>query len=519
MTKAILSGAGILDRRQLIKGAAAFAATSPLLAPGMAFAAPKRGGHVRLGIGDGHTTDSLDPATTESSFMDVLNHAIRSYLTEITPDNKVAPELAESWEADPGAKRWVFRLRKGVEFHNGKTLTADDVVGSLELHRSADSKSGAKPLLKGVDTIRADGAETVVFELNSGNADFPFILTDYHFVIVPVVDGKPDTSGVGSGAYVLEQFVPGVSAKLKRHPGFFRSDRAWFDSGDMLVIPDPNARSNALATGEIHVLHDLAPKVVSLLKDNAEVVVESVPGNAHCTLPMRNGSEPFGNNDVRLALKYAIDREAIIKTILYGQATIGNDHPVSPSMPYWADLPQRPHDPDKARHHLKKAGLSSLSIELQTAEAAFAGATDTSLLFQEQARRSGIEIKVTKVADDGYWSNTWNKVPFCIVQWAARPTPDMILSTAYASSAAWNDGQFASERFDKLLEEARGELDEAKRTQMYREMQMILSDEGNSIVPFFANHIYARSRSIEHGPVASNAPIDGNRAMERWWFA
>ncbi|MEZ5776398.1 MAG: ABC transporter substrate-binding protein [Hyphomicrobiaceae bacterium] len=509
-----------MDRRTLLGGGLAFAAGAlPLFYSIPAIAGPKRGGHVRLGIGDGHTTDSLDPTTTENSYMDILNHSVRSYLAEIGPDGKAVPELAESWEATNGARKWAFRLRKGVEFHNGKTLTADDVVGSIEAHRSADSKSGGRPLLAGIQKLYADGKDLVVFELNDGNADFPYILTDYHFVIVPVADGHLDTSGVGSGAYVLEQFVPGISAKLKRHPNFFRSDRGWFDSGELLAIRDPAARSNALAAGEIDIMHDLPPKLASLVQQNGDLVVESVPGSAHCTLPMRSGSEPFGNNDVRLALKYAIDRKAIVKTILYGQGTIGNDHPVSPGMPYWADLPQREHDPERARHHLKKAGLSSLSIELQTAEAAFAGATDTSLLFQEQAKASGIEIKVKRVADDGYWSNTWNKAPFCIALWAARPTPDMILSTAYASGVAWNESEFSNATFDKLLVAARSELDETKRANMYREMQMILSDEGNTLVPFFANHVFARSRKIDHGPVSSSAPIDGNRAMERWWYA
>ncbi len=248
------------------------------------------------------------------------------------------------------------------------------------------------------------------------------------------------------------------------------------------------------------------------------MVVESVPSGSHVTLPMRNSAKPFDNKDVRLALKHAIDRQAMIDTIMKGQGTLGNDHPIGPNMPYWADIEQRTYDADKAKFHLKQAGMTDLKVELFGAEAAFAGATDACLLFAEQARKAGIEITVNKAPNDGYWSNVWNKEPFCITLWVARPTPDMIFSTAYASGVDWNESQFANSRFDELLVAARAELDEKKRADMYREMQMIVRDDGNSIVPMFQNHVFARSAKVDHGPIANNAPIDGNRAMERWWF-
>ena len=509
---------GLLDRRQLLKGAAATAATLPFLAPSAARAEPKRGGHARFGIGDGHTSDSLDPATTHNSFMDIINHTTGSYLVEIMPDGKLGGELAESWQAEPGAKRWVFKLRKGIEFHNGKTLTASDVVASINHHRGESSKSGGKSLLSGIDKITADG-DNVVFDLTGGNADFAYIMTDYHFVILPSDgEGKIDWSKGGTGAYRLEEFVPGVSAKLKRFENFFRNDRAFFDTGEMRAILDATARSNALMAGEIDVLHDLSPVLVDLLKSNPDISVQSIPSSSHVTLPMRNSAKPFDNKDVRLALKHAIDRQALIDTIMRGQGTLGNDHPVGQNMPYWADIEQRAYDADKAKFHLKQAGLSDLKVELFGSEAAFAGATDACLLFAEQARKAGIEITVNKAPSDGYWSNVWNKEPFCITLWVARPTPDMIFSAAYASGVDWNESQFSSEKFDQMLVAARSELDEAKRAEMYREMQQIVRDDGNSIVPMFQNQVFALSSKVGHGPIANNAPIDGNRAMERWWF-
>ena len=162
-------------------------------------------------------------------------------------------------------------------------------------------------------------------------------------------------------------------------------------------------------------------------------------------------------------------------------------------MPFYAgDLEQRPYDSDKARFHLKKAGLDSLTVDFHTADAPFAGGVDAAVLYKEAALKSGIEINVVREPNDGYWSHVWNKKPFCLAQWGARPVPDMILSLVYASGAAWNESNFNHERFDTILVEARAELDEAKRAELYREMQMIIRDDCGVVIPFFKNYVYAR---------------------------
>src|SRR5690606_1154281 len=140
-------------------------------------------------------------------------------------------------------------------------------------------------------------------------------------------------------------------------------------------------------------------------------------------------------------------------------------------------------------------------------------------LFKEQAERAGITINVVREPNDGYWSNVWLKKPFCACYWAGYPTEDQIFSTGYASDAAWNDTQWENPAFDKLMIEARAELDEAKRREMYREMQRMLRDEGGQIVPMFANTVFARSTRVEHGPMTSDSGIDGGRYIERWWSA
>ena len=188
---------------------------------------------------------------------------------------------------------------------------------------------------------------------------------------------------------------------------------------------------------------------------------------------MRTDTAPFDNNDVRLALKYALDREALLKTVLRGHGAVGNDHPISPANYYHAsELPQRTYDPDKAKFHLKKAGLTSLSVDLSAADAAFAGAVDAAVLYREHAAVAGIEINVVREPNDGYWSNVWMNKPWGMCYWGGRPTEDWMFSTSYAAGASWNDSFWNHERFNKLLLLARAELDETHlRREMYVEMQ------------------------------------------------
>jgi peptide/nickel transport system substrate-binding protein len=237
-------------------------------------------------------------------------------------------------------------------------------------------------------------------------------------------------------------------------------------------------------------------------------------------MPMRCDTAPFDNADVRLAIKYAIDRQQILDNLLGGHGTLGNDHPIASTNAYFnADLPQRLYDPDRAKHHLKKAGLDSLKVTLSAADAAFPGAVDAAVLVSSSAANAGIEVTVDRAPSDGYWSDVWMNKPWCVAYWTARPTADTMFSIAYAATAPWNDTFWKNEQFNSLLLSARAELDDAKRKGMYGEMQQILSDDGGAVIPLFPNFLFATNDKIGHPETFSSAfDIDGNRSLERWWF-
>ena len=518
-----LLSAGKINRRDFLKAATALGisivAAQSLLA-GSAQAAPKKGGRLRVGLAEGATSDSLDPQTYTDTFMMSLGFGSHNTLTEINPAGELVGDVAESWEASVDAATWRFKLRKGIEFSNGKTMTAEDVIASINHHRGKDSKSAAKSNVDPIESMDMDGPNTVVFKLKSGNADFPYLMVDYHLLIMPAVDGKADWKNyIGTGGYVLENFEPGVGAFMKRNPNYWKADRAHFDEVELTTISDFSARQTALVSKQVDVISRCDRKTVNLLARRPGINIAETTGFLHYTVPMITTTAPFDNNDVRLALKYAIDRELLLKRVMHGHGTIGNDHPIAPSVPFHADLEQRTYDPDKAKFHLKKAGLSKLTVDLSTADKVFSGAVDAAVLMRESAAKANIEINVKREPNDGYWSNVWMKKPWSICYWGGRPTCDWMFSQAYAEGANWNDTFWSHERFNKLLLQGRSELNAAKRAEIYHEMQQIVRDEGGVVVWGFANYIFAMSDKVTHGPsLASNWDLDGVRYVERWWF-
>jgi len=513
-----------ISRRQFITQVSALGlavAVSPALLAGTARASvPKKGGRFIIGMSGGSTTDSMDPGTLVSNMNQNLNWQIRNCLVEIDHEFNAIPELAESWDSTPDAKVWTFKLRKGIEFHNGKTMTAEDVIFSINHHLGEKSKSAAKGYLKSVVDIKADGKYEVIFELSGGSADFPFIMGDYHLTICPAgTEGPEWEKGIGTGGYILENWEPGVRAFSKRNPNYWKDGRAHFDEIETLSITDTNARTSALKTGQTSYMDRVELKTVHLLKKTPGINVTAITATAHYTIPMLVDQKPYNDNNVRTALKLAVNREELVKQILRGYGEPGNDHPIAPVNKYHAkDLEQRKYDPEKAKFYMKKAGMLDHTFNLHAADAAFAGAVDAAVLMKEQAKKAGININVVREPDDGYWSSVWMKKEWCMCYWGGRPIEDMMFSVAYSDGAPWNDTHWKNDRFNKLLISARAELDTDKRRKMYWEMQEICRNDSGTVVPMFNQMVEASSDKLAHGPISGHMALDGMRNGERWWF-
>jgi peptide/nickel transport system substrate-binding protein len=521
--------AGKVGRREFLVGATALgfsaAGATSLMTRSAKAAAPMRGGHLRVGTDGGATIDTFDPMQTIGTDH-ITNSVFSCYdsLTEIDGTGTPVPSLAESWDTSKDGKTWTFKLRKGAEFHNGKSLTADDVIWSMNLHLSEGNKfAEGKQVVSSFETLKADGKDTVVMVQKEVNYDLPAHLSSIGMIIGP--EGTTDwDTGIGTGPYALEGFEPGVRFVGKRYPNFYRDDQGFFDSVEVLNIADVANRSNALRTGAVDVIGQPDTKTAKRLDGLDGFSLVEARGAQHFTTAMRTDTDPFTDNNIRLAvkygIKYGIKREEILNKVFGGFGYIGNDHPIGQNVQFHNDaLPQREYDPDKSRFHLKKAGLSEIKLDLTTSDGAFDGAVDMAVLMQASMKDGGINVNVDRVPGDGYWSEVWLKHPWCAVYWNGRPTVDWMLTVGYISSSSWNDTYFKNERFDSVLAAARGEGDQAKRKEMYFELQEILHNEGGTTIPVFASYLHGASDKLAHGAVGGYRRMDDNRLARRWWFA
>jgi len=509
-----------LSRRGLLQAGAVLglsAAAGPFVSPASA-QEPVRGGQLRLGLDGGASADTLDPALAEASVLFVIAHCWGDTLIESDPKTGEAmPSLAESWSPSADAKEWTFKIRKDVRFHDGTPLTVNDAIETLRRHAGEKSQSGALGLLSGIERIEERAGDMVV-TLKEANADLPLVLTDYHLQIQPGGGVDKPAAAIGTGPYKMVTFEPGVRAVLERNKDDWRQDRGYVDSVHITVMNDLTARISALRSGQVDFINTVEPKVVPLLKQVSGVEILRTSGKGFYSFLMHCDTAPFDNNDLRLALKYAVDREAILKRVLGGFGTIGNDYPVNANYALApTDIEQRVYDPDKAAFHFKKSGHQD-PILLRTSEAAFPGAVDAAQLFQVSAQEAGIKIEVRREPSDGYWSEVWNVKPFCASYWGGRPTQDARYSTSYVSNADWNDTRFKRPDFDKMAIQARGELDEVKRRALYRDMALMVRDEGGLILPVFNDYINASSGKLKGFVHDIGNDLSNGRIASRVWL-
>ena len=485
---------GLMTRREFVGRAAALGLTAAtansILASAVRAAGPQKGGTLRMGLQGGSSTDSLDPALATNQVALMLIRLWGEPLVELSDDGGLQGKVAESFEASADARVWTFKIRSGIMFSNGKTVTAEDVAASLERHSGEESQSGALGIMRGVKNVSVDG-QNVVVELDGPNADLPYLMADYHLIVQPN-GGKDDpAAAIGTGPYVLKEVEMGVRFVAEKNPNYW-GDLGHADTIELTVINDNTARVAALQSGQVDVIDRVPPRTAGLVGRAPGINVHSASGPGHYVFIMHCNTAPFDNNDVRLALKYGINRQEMVDKILSGYGSVGNDTPINSSYPFYTEFEQREYDPDKAKFHMEKSGYDG-PILLRTSENSFPGAPDASALFQQSCQAAGINLEIKREPNDGYWSEVWNNQPFCTSYWGGRPTQDQMFTTAYLSTADWNDTRFFNEQFDQMLIAARAELDGAKRTQMYADMSTILRDEGGLICPMFNDFVDATS--------------------------
>ena len=456
-------------------------------------ATPKKGGKIVYSADLHGPSDTLDPGLNTSNIDYVRGRSNYNGLCQINEDLTPRPELAEEFSANADNSEWTFKIRKGVKFHDGSSFTADDVIYSMNRHYGDKSTSTAKTLVADVKEWKKLDQYTVRAVLDGPNADLPVILGTAQFKMIK--NGTTDFQNpVGTGPFKLKEFNPGVRSLHVRSEDYWR-EGANVDLIEINAITDKVARTSALISGDIDMMMSLDPKAIKQIESADGVVIWSSSTGAYMGICCMLNQAPGNNRDFVLAMKYIQRRKKIVRSILKGQGSVGNDQPINSAygIDYCSDLPIRSHDLDKAKFHLKKSGITT--AELQVAEVD-TGITDVCLLAQREAQKIGLDLKIKKVPNDGYWGAVWMKSPMNVTSWNMRPTANAMLTIAFAPDAPWNDTLWKDKRMGKWLKEARSAKDPAKRLELYCSMETLINEDCGMVIMSHKNFVDAMSDKI-----------------------
>jgi peptide/nickel transport system substrate-binding protein len=488
VSKLVKGGSGSFSRREVLKLSVATGVTltvaEHLLTDGKAVlaATPKKGGSVRMASNLHGPDDQLDPTLFTSTIDYTRGRATYNSLIQHADDLTPQPELAESFSPNSNATEWTFKIRNGVTFHDGKKLTADDVVYTMKRHQGEQSTSVIKAVLASVKEWKKTGPMEVKAILDSPNADLPTLLGLFQ---TKIVQNGTTGAGIGTGPFVLESFQPGVKSVHVRNKNYWR-EGAHLDACEITAITDPVARVNALIAGDMQLVTQIEPNAFRQVESAKNVTLLSTPAALQMGICILKNTAPGNNDDFVLGMKYIQDRERIVKRILKGKGTLGNDTPVSIAhgKDWCSELPQRPYDPDKAKFHFKKSGISSAELHVAPV---MGGIEDACLTAQANCAKIGFDLKLKKVPTDGYWGAVWMKEPLNVVSWNMRPTANSQMGIQFGPGAAWNDTFWNNERMGELLSLSLAETDPTKRHAMYCEMQTLIHEGSGMVIPAFSN--------------------------------
>ena len=502
----------LLDRRRLLTSGAAAAVFA---ASGMAgLALPKRGGLLRAGLSGGSPADTWDGRRHRGLFMiAAAQGAVFDTLTEVAPDGSLRGELATQWQASADARVWTLDLRRDVVFHNGKSFSAEDVIASLRLHLDPKAASPVRPLVAMITDMRATASHQVRFKLPRGNADFPYLLADYHLLMYPAGQiAQAMAEGIGTGLYKVECFEPGQRFIGRRVQNHYREGQAgWFDEVDFTALDSPAARRTALQERRIDVADHLSDP--RLQDDN--IRVQRVTGNQHLALSVSAQLHSATGGHLARAVKHGIDRQLVLDTVFDGFGRLASDSPIGPANRYYHKaLEPLQFDADRARYHLKKAKIDQASLAIILSDTSPVATDVVGAVLRNLASDTGLHLQPKR--GEAHDQSADLNLSLCY----GRVTEDWMFSAGSPDGPLRVSGAGHQQRFVQLQTAARSEMDSAKRAAYYDEMQLIARNNGAMIAPVFVDFSHAMRRRLASPEQIGNLwPLDNARLAERWWMA
>ncbi len=475
---------------------------------------PRYGGRLRLGIIGGSQAGNLDAHKPIATGSTIRGFALYSKLWEWSDDMIPRLALAEWAEPNQDASSWTIRLRKGLEFHHGKTVSAEDLVFSIRRLTDPELASSYGRILAMVDRERIETLDplTVRINLKPGKSFLPLPDAWVNFGGIVPTDYDPITNPVGAGPYKLKSFRPGQRSLFTRFENYFKTGKPYADELEIIEFSDTLSRLLALQSGQIHLANALSPEQASLFKNETRADLLVSPAYGTQAFQMNLKRAPFDDQRVREAFRLLVDRHELVDRVLHGFGRVANDlySPKDPTSR--TDLAQRTRELERARALLKEAGHEHLSVELTTS----GGNVASALVLADQARRVGVEIHIRQVDDtifSGPQRTSWTLSPSG--GGLGQPYLHTATNTDSPLSGA-NRTNFDDARFNELYFQALAQPDFALRAPLVHEMQKIQHERGGLLIWGFADILDAVSRQA--GGVAPERSHFSTWRFENIWL-
>jgi peptide/nickel transport system substrate-binding protein len=433
---------------------------------------------------------------------------------EFDLDAKLRMSIAEEITPNNTATEWTMRMRSDVEFHNGKTLGADDVIFSFQRIMNPKSpKPGAAQLsLLDYKNLKKLDKRTVRFPFKSPFSPFVQLLADYYYFVVPV--GYNPKSPIGTGPFKYKSFTPGQQSVFTKNQHYWESGLPYLDEVVISDFSDESSQVNALISGQVDAVDSLSAASIKTVQNGGQKIVISDTGS-YTPITMRVDVPPFNDVRVRQALRYSIDREQMLKLVFGGYGKVGNDLFSVYDPDYDHGIPQRAQDVDKAKSLLRSAGQQSLRVQI-TSSAIAAGVTECAQVFAEQAKSAGITIAIQPTTASDMFGPNYLKWAFAFDTW-----PAIYFLTncgeGQVPGAPYNESHFDNPRFNKLYQEALSTINPHKQRDIIHEMQLIYWNEGGYIIPYFTPAIDAHTPRLQ-GVSPGKELYLSNFGFKRFWF-
>jgi peptide/nickel transport system substrate-binding protein len=466
-----------------------------------------KGGNLRIGM---RCMEIKDPHVADFAEKSNVIRQVCEYLTFTDRNNITHPYLLEKWDVSDDLKSWTLHVRKDVKWRKGRPLTADDVIWNLK--RVCDPQIGSSMiglltgyLVEDYETGEKDdkgnpkkssrlwsdkAIEKVDDHTVRLNTSSPQIAVAEHlfhypmFILDPEENGSFGAGANGTGPFEIVEYTVGKTAKYKARSDYW-GEGPYLDTFEFIDLGDnPSAGIAAMASKQVDGLSEADAVQVNSMKAFTHVAVHKVETTQTIVARVHPEVDQFKDKRVRQAMRYAIDRDKIIQTVLLGAGTPAEDHHVAPSHPEYAALPKYGRDVDKAKKLLADAGFpDGFEYDMVTRPDPI-WELNTAQALAEQFKDVGIRVNIKSLPSSQYWE-VWTDAPFSLTAWGHRPLAIMTLGLAYRSNAPWNESHFSNAEFDKLLTQAEGILDPKERSQVMAKIEAIMQDEGPIVQPFW----------------------------------